>query len=587
MIIRENINFERGSDPKSVMDLGVISKIKKILNDFNYRTEYVRYSGIIDGTPYQSNLPNEGSDDVWIYIHYQNNGNKEQFEKDTEWAEKFIDYRSFIRGTHERWPTGYARINTEYKELFLNAQKNLRESLDFERGQDPKKSLRIGTYHLIPQIIEKFEESEFELSQRGEVLDLILNYELSPDHFHNPAGYPKYDWEFVYLSRDFEVAILYMIDLRNSEILRKMEVSNPGIDVEYIDKQNWKITSMSPDKIYEEINQDYALIDIADAAEYLWNAYQKQTEEESLDNEEILESVNFERGMDPKHAMELGSKEALIKKICQLPVGFIDRSDHPDTSKFWNYNHSDGREWNPHKISDFVSLETLIDVYYEITKGNPELREGLDFERGIDPKQSMGIGLQKQIIKGLWGLTQERGTGSINIMQNRDSVWLKVDDYNADADTFIKNVHKNFGEEFFSDIEQRNILKRGGSWRCTFYLIVKPKYWKAFKGAFTSEGFIKESINFERGMDPKTSMKIGGIRPIDQLKKDYDRIVELIQTQKYLDFQVPFTGEADDLIEVNIHFGWGNIHNNFKNMNREELYPFEILVQKYTKLLGI
>ena len=176
----------------------------------------------------------------------------------------------------------------------------IKEYIEFERGQNPKKSLRIGVHHLIPQIIEKFEESPFELTRRGEVLDLEQKYEVSPENFHNPAGHPKYDWEFVYIMEDFEVSILYMIDLNNGEILRKMKVSNPRIDAEYIDNENWKITSLNPDKIYEEIDQDYALIDIADAAEYLWDMYQKQIEEEEFEDEEIDESLDFERGKTPE-----------------------------------------------------------------------------------------------------------------------------------------------------------------------------------------------------------------------------------------------------------------------------------------------
>lgn len=148
-----------------------------------------------------------------------------------------------------------------------------------------------------------------------------------------------------------------------------------------------------------------------------------------------------------------------------------------------------------------------------------------------------------------------------------DFIWVKVKRLESATSR---------GESEWMDIERFEELKKKGRW-------LDPS-WEKRHGKWYQ---IKESVNFERGMDPKQSMKIGGIRPADQLKKDYDRIVELVQTGKYIDFQIPFTTEADDLIEVNIHFGWGNIHNNFKNMSREELYPFEQIVQKYTKLLGL
>jgi len=135
--------------------------------------------------------------------------------------------------------------------------------------------------------------------------------------------------------------------------------------------------------------------------------------------------------------------------------------------------------------------------------------ETQNFTRGLDPKEAMGIGLQKQIIKALLSLQSENGIGSINFMQNRNIAWLEVTDYNADIDTFLKYIYKNFKIDFFSDTQQKNIRKTFGHWSCKFYLIIKPEYKELFKNAFTPEGFIKESYNFERGLDPKDAMNIG------------------------------------------------------------------------------
>mgnify|MGYP007068785848 FL=1 len=97
---------------------------------------------------------------------------------------------------------------------------------------------------------------------------------------------------------------------------------------------------------------------------------------------------------------------------------------------------------------------------------------------------------------------------------------------------------------------------------------------------------VRENINFERGLD-KEKLRIGNIRPVEKLKKDYDNIQELVQTSKYLHFQIPFSKEALEAIPDTNHFGWGNIQNNFKNMSREELFPFELIVRKYKKLMGL
>jgi len=580
----------------------------------------------------------------------------------------------------------------------------------------------------------------------------------------------------------------------------------------------------------------------------------------------IREHIDFQRGIDPKQSMDIGLF-AKINKITSSDLEFLkiytngEGNGHIDLEYFKEiYESSSSLEKYIERVQEVYKLlapykylfgdnfgedmkkemkeyvksylknpnynyayncdimeEGDFDVFFcEIELPSAELlgkksiKESLDFERGKDPKEVLELGLPAKVKNGLWGLSRERGTGSINIMGNRNESWLEVSDYSADADTFLKNVERNFGDQFFSDIEQRNILKRGGSWQCKFRLMIKPEYRELFKNAFDAEGFIKESINFERGgdpmdtmeigrveerkqkmideitsedpskwtgssvlgafihyriprgtqwnlkkfedstlkelqytlayiqkwnkidkkfkvfdgpastvqealgfergmdpkyamdigkfksaymegrgkcsvievkkykeftpeeldslgqwygsslsrgnkektdpettwikikrdeaatsrgeiewmdlerfeelkkkgrwmdpqwekrhgkwylkksirenmkfergQDPKNFMKIGYIRPVNQLKKDYDWIQELVQSHGYLEFQTPFRNEAMDLIEDNKHFGWGNIHYNFKNMSREQLYPFEQLVQKYTKLLGL
>ena len=762
----------------------------------------------------------------------------------------------------------------------------IKEYIEFERGQNPKKSLRIGVHHLIPQIIEKFEEFPFELTRRGEVLDLEQKYEVSPENFHNPAGHPKYDWEFVYIMEDFEVSILYMIDLNNGEILRKMKVSNPRIDAEYIDNENWKITSLNPDKIYEEIDQDYALIDIADAAEYLWDMYQKQIEEEEFEDEEIDESLDFERGktpeqikrdlrghfrpgeillrpdngysphqtimvfkritppdyageqyyevatlgyintkgevktygssrfamddsnkgnmvsidtktrfpnkeeellikrflnkskiwkikeaigiypilngkslsltesidfvrgMDPKDSMEIGRieerREALIDWIIEqdpmkwsgssvLAPFITRRHPHPwgwDMKKFedaslmelnhikeyiekWEavdkkYNVFDGPASKVHERLNFErgmdpkqsmdiginarinkitssDLEFLkiytndgdgkghanprffedvygdslsfneylerakrtynllepfeylfgdhfpsdmkkemreyvksylknpkynyayncdimgegdVDVFFseiklpsaELLGKKPGLKESVNFERGIDPKKSMQIGVKAKIKDGMNCLLQSSRNFSsristINLAGDRNNLWLEISDYGTpNFEDFIESC---LSPEYF---ERIYIKAKPRKYKSTsqnkLVLVIKTQYKSAFRACFDNQGYIIESANFERGLD-KEKLRIGSIRPIEKLKKDYHNIQELVQTGKYLEFQIPFSKEALEAIPNTNYFGWGNIQNNFKNMSREELFPFELIVRKYTKLMGL
>jgi hypothetical protein len=668
----ESVNFERGVDPKSIMDIGVISKIKKILNDFNYRTEHIRYAGIIERTPYQSNLPNEGSDDVWIYIHYQNNGSKEQFDRDTEWADKYIDYRSFIRGTHEIWPTGYARIKPEYKELFLKTQSTLRESYNFERGQEPKSAMEIGRWKEI--LREKILSTDPDLGKMTEMGWMITKDYWAGDFMNPDKTKTEWNWDalnsltpegFKELERQLNKVKASLKESLNFE--RGIEPKDAILGPKY------RMFSIVRHKMLNSIK------DIA-------QKYNAEVIDEST--QELLKIGVITPIKKGKIFIELGREDLQNPgtHIHDMGVGYY----LPDGTKTSGIGVSVG-EFKEGLEKYEYELQEAIRVVEKWLNQDTTVKESLDFERGVNPKQTLGIGVKEKIRQGILGLLQSsRGDSkisTINIGKNREDLWLDISDYGT----------KNFEDLFYSFLSPeyfRNEIylrakpkKFSNSWKDDWRVFIKDEYKDFFKACFSPEGYIiesvnferggdpkdrmsigrveerkrkvidqiidydpsnwtgssvlapfiegrfsitkwdvekmenssideiqdllnhikkwerieknevekrlrrynkvGESINFERGLDPKTSMKIGGIRPVDQLKKDYDNIVELIQTQKYLDFQVPFTGEADDLIEPNIHFGWGNIQNNFKNMNREELYPFEILVQKYTKLLGI
>lgn len=143
----------------------------------------------------------------------------------------------------------------------------------------------------------------------------------------------------------------------------------------------------------------------------------------------------------------------------------------------------------------------------------------IHFERGQDPKKTMDIGIQRKIINGLNDLQQERGTGALHLHQNRSTVWLNIHDY---SDNFqdVKNKMEKHLSGFYSNIEQRNVLQPGGSWRRNIIVNIKPEYYELFKNAFTLDGFVKESINFERGQEPKDAMGTGIRTIIYDIKED-------------------------------------------------------------------
>ena len=129
------------------------------------------------------------------------------------------------------------------------------------------------------------------------------------------------------------------------------------------------------------------------------------------------------------------------------------------------------------------------------------------FERRLDPKEAMGTGMQRKIINELCDFQHSYGVGSINIRRYslNSELYLEVEYYSVVMNDVLKEC---FSQDYFSNIKSQSA---GKSWRITYYLYIKPEYQKIFKNAFDKEGYIKESLNFERGLDPKDAMETGDI----------------------------------------------------------------------------
>ena len=174
--------------------------------------------------------------------------------------------------------------------------------------------------------------------------------------------------------------------------------------------------------------------------------------------------------------------------------------------------------------------------------------ESINFERGIDPKESMNLGLRKKLkeivyfinngeIDDFDSITDDKFTIQISNVITRDFMIVKS---NLESDfiiTYNANINiatNEYRDKFFC------INPDLGKWK---YIEKDPEPWildcenndpeqiaKLIKGYYTdqlyifmgnarrsAEDFIEksklsESINFERGKDPKTSMGLGSSR---------------------------------------------------------------------------
>ena len=147
--------------------------------------------------------------------------------------------------------------------------------------------------------------------------------------------------------------------------------------------------------------------------------------------------------------------------------------------------------------------------------------ESLDFERGMDPKKSMGLG--RKFKKGdLVKVPFPHTTNRLAVSDDGSEICMIYDIVEKDSETYI---------EVF--IGGKHILVRADQ---PGVKLVRP---------------VDESLNFERGKDPKKSMNVGlasiPVNPVskfaeityplvvDQMLTDEDQVIFTIKGREFLD----------------------------------------------------
>ena len=131
--------------------------------------------------------------------------------------------------------------------------------------------------------------------------------------------------------------------------------------------------------------------------------------------------------------------------------------------------------------------------------------ENINFERGQDPKSALGIGEVDHIIDQWNNLQQSPGIGSLNlrILDGEVKLEIYVSYMPGSAAQGRKSVSENFNMEYFHEgryLDGPNL-----------YYTIKDEYADLFQEAFRKIYNIQmdESMDFERGQDPKEAMDIG------------------------------------------------------------------------------
>ena len=448
--VKESISFERGKDPKEVLGIGVMPQV---LNIFNNKE---------------------------IFIEYKNRMYVVKRLWHTTWEVLFIKNYISKHDSHTLEIIGSTKIDSAdidkiieiSKEIIINHEKSLKESMSFERGNDPKKMLGIGKYEKLLNL------------KRGD----IINYESTR----------TYGLIMNCAQEDFNLFIEYA-GFNNYYYAKEAQNLIRTRDIAY--RTTKEIMSLE---------EWYNLIDVVDTGN-------------------TNESMSFERGKDPKEVLgispltliknwmiEIGQKiypenpietelaryllyatsyEKIdfVKYLLSIkvkPVTYALRSAVTrDNIKLVKILLDAGAKY---EYSDLYNVSRRMRDFLKAYKSK-ETNESISFERGKDPKETLGIGEPKLI-----RISMENHSLHKFLFKNKE--------YNLRYLFEGWNIYCN-GDRIYTNIP--GSLEDGSVISNAKLLIIK----------YANEHYIDESISFERGGDPKEMLGIGDLKHIwDNLK---------------------------------------------------------------------
>ncbi len=252
---------------------------------------------------------------------------------------------------------------------------------------------------------------------------------------------------------------------------------------------------------------------------------------------EIKEHIGFQRGMDPKESMKIGltakrvfeSQKEMVDWILLFPrivtENLFDSWNPKDLEENWNaewgknfYNFTEDSNYSKLRMVKWIknnlsmkytggeydlglkeSKEVADAVCEKIYKN--KITESQNFERGIDPKDAMGIG--NQLYRQNLEVLRQTLVAFPWIEDNPEIYASRL------TDLGVKIISINQKTSNFFVFHWLN--SRGGMQLRTIKL---PKdnwvnLFAAVAGMIREIESIKEALHFERGKDPKSSMRIG------------------------------------------------------------------------------
>ena len=230
-------------------------------------------------------------------------------------------------------------------------------------------------------------------------------------------------------------------------------------------------------------------------------------EAKPLEIEVLTESVNFERGQDPKTAMDLGRFRDKNGRLIQKGDSVFADPESEDTFYEFQGTVDSFR-------GEYVTVRDMEDEYFDIEPYKLEiLDESVSFERGMDPKSSMGIGLAARKIEAYEELEQAINEEFPSFLE--DNI-VDINDWEPGRSPFkyirksilvrgpmlhgesAKKVLNRWMKKYFPDFRVTSLRDFGYIKGRIYYMKISWKY-----------DNLDESVSFERGQNPRASIGIG------------------------------------------------------------------------------
>lgn len=283
-LVREYINFERGKDPKTSMEIGLVKKLARGLESLAKDPlvrQMINVYRINPSDKVGGHFPDDGN--LYLEISAQEIPTKELME---EILDKHIgmEYFSDVWEDNQIFHTWRPIIKTKYDEKFGQAAALTRmyENINFERGQDPRSIL--GKYTPGEIIKYNFEDLDDENDDYPEYFIKFGNRHM-PIAYHVVSAYgPQFKWI---------PAINYDVD-EISKFDRNHIVPVEGWELEQLE-----------DKIANSKEGQEILKFLKDEHHVLMKRH-------------LYESMDFERGIAPKEALDIGTGKLIEENFEHL-----------------------------------------------------------------------------------------------------------------------------------------------------------------------------------------------------------------------------------------------------------------------------